>query len=312
MRVRYLFYGPQKLRAPWRILLFLTVSAALAAGLSLVVGLLLPAPTDRLWGIGLSSLVATIALVAASAIMMRAVEREPLSALGLVPGDLGRDWNQGAFIGGAFMAVVIAVQAILGWLGFETEPGGLLGWLEHVAVLGLVLAVAAASEELIFRGYPFQVLVEGLGVWPAIIVSSALFGGIHVFNPGVDALAVVNISLAGALMAAAYLRTRSLWTATGLHWAWNWMMAAVLDLPVSGLDFDSPGYDLTERGPDVFTGGAFGPEAGLLATALVLPLIAWVLRTRQLQPSARMRELGSLVDHRLTEKERTGERRRRP
>lgn len=306
MSVRHLFYGPRKLRAPWRILLFLTVSLAVAVSLSFVVGLLLPRPADRLWSIGISTLVATLALLTASAVMMRGVEREPLTALGLVPRDLARDWNQGAFIGGAFMAVVIAAQAALGWLGFQTEPGGLWEWLEHVANLGLVLAVAAASEELLFRGYPFQVLVEGIGAWPAVVVSSALFGGIHIFNPEVDALAVINISLAGALMAAAYLRTRSLWTAIGLHWAWNWIMAAVLDLPVSGLDFDSPGYDLRERGPDLLTGGAFGPEAGLLATILVLPLIAWVLRTRQLQPSARMRELGSLIDARLTEREGAG------
>lgn len=299
MRVRDLFYGPQKLRALWRILVFLILGAVVATALSFVAGLFVSPPADELWQIGMSSLIALIALLVASAIMMAAVERKPLSALGLVPADLGHDWNQGAFIGGAFIALVIAAQAAFGWVGFEPEAGRLVDWLEHVAVLGLVLMVAAATEELIFRGYPFQVLVEGLGVWPAVVVSSVLFGGIHIFNPEVDALAVLNISLAGALMAAAYLRTRSLWTAIGLHWAWNWMMAAVLELPVSGLHFDAPVYDVTERGPDLLTGGEFGPEAGLLATFLVLPVIAWVMRTRQLQPSGRLAGQGSLVDVRL-------------
>ncbi len=161
-----------------------------------------------------------------------------------------------------------------------------------------MLMAAAAAEELLFRGYPFQVLVEGAGPVLAVAISSVLFAGIHAFNPAVEALAMINIFLAGVVLAVAYLRSRSLWVAIGLHWAWNWVMAAIFDLPVSGLWFDVPGYDTLQRGPDLLTGGAFGLEGGLLTTVFSLPLILWVLRTGWLRESARMAARRPLVDAR--------------
>jgi membrane protease YdiL (CAAX protease family) len=100
-------------------------------------------------------------------------------------------------------------------------------------------------------------------------------------------------------MAAAYLRTRSLWVAIGLHWAWNWVMAGLFDLPVSGIEFEVPGYDTLMLGPEAMTGGAFGPEAGLLTTLLSVPLIIWLFRTPWLSESQRMVELRPLIDSRV-------------
>ncbi len=132
-----------------------------------------------------------------------------------------------------------------------------------------------------------------------MILTSGLFALIHLNNPAVDTVALVNIALAGVLFAGAYLRTRSLWVAIGMHWAWNFVMAAFFDLPVSGIIFDVPGYDTLARGPDLFTGGDFGPEGGLLTTILVLPLVVWVFRTSWLSQSPRMVELKPLVDARM-------------
>ncbi|UCF18953.1 MAG: CPBP family intramembrane metalloprotease [Gemmatimonadota bacterium] len=297
--MRDLIFGREKLRALWRLLIFLALAIATFAVLSIAAGPLLPEGVDGYWSLALPSALMVAAMLFASAVMMRLVERRPLAALGFPGGSQpAADLARGMAIGGGFMALLVTLLTVVGWLRPAPDAGTFAGWLEHVAGLGLMLALAAAAEELLFRGYAFQVLVEGSGPLIAVVLSSALFAGVHVFNPEVSAIALVNIGLAGVLMAGAYLRTRSLWVAIGLHWAWNWVMAAAFDLPVSGIDFDVPGYDTLELGPDAMTGGAFGPEAGLLTTALSLPLIVWVLRTPWLRESARMAELKPLVDAR--------------
>jgi len=138
-----------------------------------------------------------------------------------------------------------------------------------------------------------------MGAPLAVVISSVAFGALHIFNPEVGYISLVNITLAGVLMAAAYLRTRSLWTAIGLHWAWNWLMTAGFDLPVSGFDFNVPGYDAVLLGPKLVTGGAFGPEGSVLTTLLSVPLIVWLLRTRRLAESQRMKALRPLIDTRV-------------
>jgi hypothetical protein len=102
------------------------------------------------------------------------------------------------------------------------------------------------------------------------------------------------------LLSLAYLRTRSLWFATGVHLGWNWVMAALLDFPVSGLTFfDTPLYDAVVRGAPWWTGGDFGPEAGLAGTLVLLAGIGWLARGGRLSESPQMRELGPIVDRRL-------------
>lgn len=301
MEVRDLFFGPEKLRGVWRLLLFvvLTVAGLLAVGLATSLILERIELTGRLWELGIPSGVAVIALLLASWVMLRWVEGRPFAALGLPLGrELWRGLLAGSAIGGGFIVTLVALQVALGWLRLEAEGGTAVEWLARVGGLGLLLAVAATGEELLFRGYAFQVLVESIGAPLAVVISSAAFGALHFFNPEVSYLALVNIALAGALMAAVYLRTRSLWTAIGLHWAWNWLMSAVFDLPVSGFDFDVPGYDVVLLGPDPLTGGAFGPEGSVLTTVLSVPLIVWLFRTSRLAESQRMKQLRPLIDSR--------------
>ena len=106
-------------------------------------------------------------------------------------------------------------------------------------------------------------------------------------------------SVAGVLLSVVYLRTRSMWAVTGLHLGWNWVMAA-LHFPVSALNEALPLFTLREHGAPWWTGGAFGPEAGLPATLVLLAGTAWALRTRALRESERLRELAPMVDARLT------------
>lgn len=202
------------------------------------------------------------------------VDRRPLSALGLRPGPPGlAELGSGVLAGFAIIGAAILALVAPGWVSWTVSPAPVL---EGVQVSALLL-VAAFTEELLFRGYPFRVLHVRFGPVPAVVATSVAFGLVHGANPGVTPLALVNLTLAGVLLGVAYWRSGSLWFVTGLHFGWNWVMAAS-GLPVSGLDVSVSGLEAAVTGPVLWTGGAFGPEGALMITFVTVLGTAWLWR----------------------------------
>lgn len=295
-------FGPYGLRAGWRIgmfcLLFITLFQLL---FPLARTLLSAGGAGSTAGLLTSAVVVLGASMLAGWVMLAVVDRRPVGALGFAADPAaGRDSAVGFGAGAAMLGLAVVLLAMASMARWVADTGS--GW-EYVAALARSLAffaVAAAAEEALFRGYPFQALVQGIGAWPAILASSALFAWGHANNPEVTAVALANIFIAGVMLAVAYLKTRSLWFATAVHLGWNWTMQSLLGFPVSGLkEFDTPLYDVRELGPDILTGGSFGPEAGLVATLTIVAGTVWIWRTPHLRESARMAALRPLVDARL-------------
>jgi membrane protease YdiL (CAAX protease family) len=291
-------FGPHGLRAGWRIAAYLLITI----WLGMVLGWTLSTAGVRISFVG-SAAIGLFASVVAGWIMLAVVDRRPIGALGFAADPAApRDSLVGFGLGGGGLAAAVGLLALAGSVRWVADAGT---WPEYVAALGgalLFFLIPAAMEEAVFRGYAFQALVQGIGPWPAMVLASAGFSLAHRGNPNVDSLALANIFLAGIMLGVGYLRTRSLWFATGLHLAWNWAMSALFDFPVSGLVRDTPFYDVRETGADWWTGGAFGPEGGLAVTVAVVALTAWMLRTRRIGETERMRALRPLVDHRLGER----------
>lgn len=178
------------------------------------------------------------------------------------------------FGGGVGFAALLALGALVlavplahaHWL--QDEGDGLQYARTVLGTLAL-LAPAALAEELMFRGLPQVLLGRAVGMGTAIVVLSAMFGVLHALNPDVTALAIGNIALAGVLLSLAFLAPGGIWTAFGVHLGWNGMIAA-LDAPVSGLPFRIPLIDYDPGSPAWLSGGGFGPEGGVLATAVLL------------------------------------------
>jgi len=241
--------------------------------------------------------VSLLAALLAGWVMLIGVERRPVGALGFALGPAApREAVAGIGIGGGLIAAAVVLIALTGAAHWIPDDGTVPGYVETLAGGLAFFTLAAALEEVLFRGYPFQVLVRGIGAWPATLLASALFAAMHAANPNVRPLGLWNIFLAGILLSAAYLRTRSLWFATAVHLGWNWTMSSLFDFPVSGLQLDTPLYTAVETGADWWTGGSFGPEAGLAATVVLVAGTAWLLRTPRLRPSDEVRALGPLVD----------------
>jgi uncharacterized protein len=293
---RLLHRDDGSLRPPWRIAIFFFFFAFLSIAGQFLIIVLPRHPLE--WG---SLIVTTVAALAAGWIAISHLDKRPFGALGFplhrrVPREIGL----GLAVGGALLSVAILLLLVSGTAGFTTDRGTALGYVFFLLWTFFFFAIAAAWEEAVFRGYPFQTLVEWVGPWPATIVASALFSYLHAQNPNVTPLAFANIFLAGILLSLAYLKTRSLWFATAVHLGWNWTMAALFDFPVSGLAlFDTPLYTGVPTGENWWTGGPFGPEAGVAGSIVLLLGSIYLIRSRRFGEDPELRRLGPLVDRRL-------------
>lgn len=270
------------LRTPWRVLLFLVLFVAIVwlegVLFPFITGLELPEDRLSVGLVGQTGLIMVAALLAAF-VLLRWVDRAPLRGLGfpLTAGG-GRELGVGLAVGVMALAGVVALFALFGWYRYSPAPGSAAGWVATSGVALLALAIPAASEEALVRGYVFRALEEGPGTVMAVVLTSLVFAALHGGNPGAGPFALVNVFLAGVLLAVAVARTGTLWLATGVHLGWNWIMAGPLDLPVSGLQgLDVPLYDAVVAGPAWLTGGGFGPEGGLAGTLGVALAFALVI-----------------------------------
>lgn len=187
-------------------------------------------------------------------------------ALGWKPARPWRGAGVGAALGAAAAGAALLLAVLLGSAGWLPDGGTVATYAGTLMATLLVLAPAALAEEVLFRGVPLVLLAAAIGRWPAVLGLSVLFALAHLGNPHATALGLVNIGLAGVFLSLVFLAPGGLWAATGAHLAWNGTLAA-LDAPVSGLPLQVPLIDFDAGGPGWVTGGAFGPEGGLAATA---------------------------------------------
>jgi membrane protease YdiL (CAAX protease family) len=205
-------------------------------------------------------------------------QRQPVRDMGLAlrPG-WPREFALGSALGWGMLIASILPMVLIGGLmvTFWAIPRQFGTLLIDV----LVLAVAALAEEVAFRGYPFQRLIEAMGPTLASFVFSIVFAGLHLFNPSAGGSSFLVTVFSSWLLSVAYLRTRALWVCWGWHFAWNASMCLLFGLPVSGLTQFSPVIQSNTVGPAWITGGDYGPEASAVTAVVLLIGIFIVYRT---------------------------------
>ena len=187
----------------------------------------------------------------------------------------------GTLVGIGIVLVAVVVIGLAG--GLSIAPSG--EPLFAVAALASA-ATAACMEELLVRGVVLRTLEHWVGTWLALAVTAAVFGALHLTNPGATWISALTIALTGGLiLGLAYVATRRLWLAVGLHFGVNAAQGALLGLPVSG--GGTRGLFVTNvTGSDVLTGGRFGVESSL--TVLVVGLGVSFLLARRVQRSGQV------------------------
>lgn len=278
MSARAIFVGSDgRPRAPWRLAVFLLVASVVTLLLWSLSAPAIALLEDAIGMVGVGTWIAlAVALVIAHGISVEWVERRPwrMVALGT---DAARPRRllEGAALGTLAIGVPIGVLWAVGWLTFEPAPEG--SWWAEAARVAIVLAPAAFAEELLVRGYLFAVVRETLGTWAALLLSSITFGMLHLDNPGATPVSIAMVVLAGVFLGGVVVAMRSLYAAWMAHLAWNFTLAGFFHVPVSGLGFRTPGYRLVESGPDLITGGSWGPEGGIAAGVGMLGALAYLI-----------------------------------
>jgi len=236
--------------------------------------------------------------LAAGYLCARLLEGLPWRSLGLsLHAGWFRDLLVGTAIGIASMALAAAIATAGGGLRFTFSTAGIFPQVAKTLVLsGGLFGVAALAEEALFRGYPLQTLTRARLAVLGVLLTSVPFAAIHLQNPNFETgLAFLNLVLAGVWLAAAYLRTRSLWFPLGVHWAWNWALGSLFGLPVSGITRIAPHPLLqgTDLGPAWLTGGNYGIEGGLACTITLAISTFFIWRTRLVSATDEMKGLTS-------------------
>ncbi len=273
-----------RLRAGWRLLLQTLIMIVLTVILQFVLVLVFMPGKNGNADLFIGQLLELVIFTLSIFIARRFLDRRSFASLGLqVNKQAAADILIGIAITFVIMGLIYLAEVAAGWLTFEsfawqTESAAsvLIGILTFFTAFVLV----GWNEELLSRGYHLQTLASGTNMFWGLIISSSVFGLAHLGNPNATWVSAAGIFFAGLFLAYGYLRTGQLWLSIGLHIGWNFFEGVVFGFPVSGMDI----YRLIRhqvQGPEIWTGGAFGPEAGLIVLpALVVGSVLIYFYTR--------------------------------
>lgn len=189
-----------------------------------------------------------------------------------------RGWAHGTAAGVVLAAGAVGLAIVAGGAAVRLTDEPVAAYAVAALRLGAVLLIAALSEELLFRGYPLARLSRALGKAGAALTLSVGFALVHLGNPDVTVFGLVNVGLASLALSAAFFTRSGLPAAWGLHFGWNGGLAIGADAPVSGVPFDVPLLDFAPGSREWISGGAFGPEGGVVASLAMVAGLAWFVR----------------------------------
>ena len=186
----------------------------------------------------------------------------------------------GMVVGFVYMTMVVSTIVAVGCATMGYQP---FEW-QHILRAFVMFLMVGVCEEIIFRGVIFRQIDERWNTWAALIVSALLFGFTHMPNDGATWWSSVAIAIeAGLLLGAAYKWSGTLWLPIGIHWAWNFAQGNIYGAAVSGTEAGSSVLEINAYGPDIITGGVFGPEASIVAVmfGLIITIVFLANRHRR-------------------------------
>ena len=221
----------------------------------------------------------------ANAVSVRVFERAALPIVGL-------GWTRGSrhnllvgFVAGVVAAVLVTlVPLALGFAELAPDPERPAS-AASILLVSVLLLFGAVGEELMFRGYAFQIVAASLGPIPALIATSALFGFVHMTNLNASPIGIANTVGYGVVLGVAFLRCGDLWLPIGIHFGWNWVLP-LAGVSLSGFRIGLTGYALRWHVPDLWSGGAYGPEGSVLTSCVIVCLLLFLRRAPVMQQHA--------------------------
>ena len=276
-----LFHNEHGLRAGWRLLVYLLL--VLGGGVIVMLGLrlfLTPKRGVPMAMLLLSQEVVGFALVYGAALVMSRLERRSVGAYGLPMSEaLGSKFWLGFLFGLLEVSLLIGLIAAFGGYSFGSlalHGSEIVQWgLFHL----LLFFFVGLFEEFLFRGYMQYTLADGIGFWPAAILLSVLFGGLHLGNPGEGLVGAAGVVVVAIFFCFTLKRTGNLWYAVGLHASFDWGETYLFSVPNSGTTMQGSLSHSVLHGPTWLTGGTVGPEGSVfcfLTMALQFLMVMWL------------------------------------
>ncbi|MFV5170279.1 CPBP family intramembrane glutamic endopeptidase [Bacillus cereus] len=210
-------------------------------------------------------------------IWVRFVEKRPFSSIGFWKEKWMRKYLKGALIGFVFISTPVILLLLMGSVKLQVQH------ITSTVIVGIVGSLVAfliqgATEEIIVRGWLFPVLSVRSCIWVGIVVTSFLFGFLHLLNPGITILSISNIILVGVFAAFYVLKDSSLWGICAWHSIWNWAQYNVYGFAVSGMTiYSTPLFKPATNGPEFLHGGTFGIEGSIITTIMltIASIVLW-------------------------------------
>jgi len=216
-----------------------------------------------------------VAAVFTNVLTLRIYEGRHLSDIGFHWRPASR-WNLGWGLAGGVLGALAVVAGPLGVraASMQASADAEAHWRSFVFIT-VILILGAAGEEMLFRGYGFQVLLRSIGPFATILPVGVVFGALHLANPHVTRLGVINTAGFGILFGYAFLRSRDLWLPFGLHFGWNFTMPW-FGTVLSGIRMGVTGFELQWHAGPLWSGGEYGPEASILTSGVLVLLFLFV------------------------------------
>lgn len=211
-------------------------------------------------------------------IFTRFIDRENFVDIGFSIKKRSKDILYGLLAGVFMMGIGSLLLYFSGNLTYDTINFNLIGLLQAV----LLFIFVSINEEVFVRGYILRNMMGSMNKYIALVISSVLFMALHLLNPNLSLVAIINLFLAGILLGIGYVFTKNLWFPLALHFSWNFFQGPIFGFEVSGTNTDSL-ISHTIQGSELLTGGKFGLEGSLLATGLcsIAIIIFWMVYKKQ-------------------------------
>lgn len=199
-------------------------------------------------------------------------EGRPVYTLGFTSNNAVKKYLFGFGTGAGLNIIVVGIMALFGSIEMDYSETALTGFdaVGGVIIMLFGFVVQGASEEILARGWMFQVIGARYKPWIGALITSIFFSVLHLGNDGVNAFAVINLVFFAVLMVIYVMKDGSLWAACGWHSAWNWTMGNVLGLSVSGTEDKACLINLGTTGNELISGGGFGPEGSMITSVVLL------------------------------------------
>ena len=204
-------------------------------------------------------------------LFVRFIDRKPLESIGLTLKGYEKDFRLGMALGAGLIAIGFLILFILGYLSVD----GFSFPLGTIVLYFMLFVVVSLHEEIMMRGYVLNNLMQSMNRYVALSFSSVIFMSIHLLNPNISFLSVVNLFLAGIVLGIYYIHKPNLWLPIGMHLTWNFFQGPIFGFEVSGIETKSI-IDQSIRGNEIITGGAFGFEGSVLATISIIIMIVYL------------------------------------